>query len=178
LVQETRSSSATPHPAGRRCTAKRPGESRGHSPAGAAFTELVLETFRLNGRLLAAGDRLTKDIGLTSARWQVLGTLKNAADPIPVPQIARRMGLQRQSVQRIVDLLFDQGLVAFADNPNHRRAKLVLLTPKGRKVVDSARRLQVDWANRIAGGMSAGEIEAAIAVVRELRRRLGDRSAT
>ncbi|MDH3233798.1 MAG: MarR family transcriptional regulator, partial [Alphaproteobacteria bacterium] len=40
-----------------------------------AVTALILETFRLNGRLLAAGDRLVGDLGLTSARWQVLGAI-------------------------------------------------------------------------------------------------------
>jgi hypothetical protein len=44
-----------------------------HTSAGRTLTDLVLEVFRLNGRLLAAGDRLSKTVGLTSARWQVLG---------------------------------------------------------------------------------------------------------
>jgi DNA-binding MarR family transcriptional regulator len=158
--------------------ARRPRGPHVHSRAGAAFTVLVLETFRLNGRLLAAGDKLTKELGLTSARWQVLGTLRHAEAPIPVPRIARHMGLQRQSVQRIVDLLSEQGFVRFAENPNHRRAKLVVLTPRGRAAVESARRLQVGWANDIAEGLDAAELDSAVAVVRELRRRLGDRSVT
>jgi hypothetical protein len=37
---------------------------------GNAFTELILEVFRLNGLLLEAGDRLTHPVGLSSARWQ------------------------------------------------------------------------------------------------------------
>jgi hypothetical protein len=66
---------------------------------GHVFTDLVLETFRLNGRLLAYGDRLVKPINLTSSRWQVLGSLpRNRAT---VSEIARYMGLQRQSVQRV-----------------------------------------------------------------------------
>jgi len=46
-----------------------------HTKSGKAFTELVLETFQFNGRLLAAGDRLAKPLGLTSSRWQVLGAI-------------------------------------------------------------------------------------------------------
>jgi len=63
--------------------------------AGNAFTELILETFRFNGRLLAAGDRLTKPFK-PSARWQVLGAIEQK--PLPVAQIAHNMGLARQSV--------------------------------------------------------------------------------
>jgi hypothetical protein len=44
-------------------------QSRG-SVAGSALTDLVLEVFRLNGRLLAAGERMTRPSGQTSARWQ------------------------------------------------------------------------------------------------------------
>ena len=71
------------------------------------FTDLVLETFRLNGRLLAYGDSLVKPINLTSSRWQVLGSLPH--NRATVSEIARYMGLQRQSVQRTIDVLCKRG---------------------------------------------------------------------
>lgn len=52
-----------------------------HTQKGAAMTELVLETFRLNGRLLASGDKLVEPFGLSSARWQVLGAIHFAETP-------------------------------------------------------------------------------------------------
>src|SRR5258708_20215260 len=100
--------------------------------AGSAATELILDVFKLNGRLLAAGDRLTKDIGLTSARWQVIGAVALAGAPQPVANLARNMGLTRQAVQRTVNELHSEGVVTFAVNPHHQRAKLVSLTNKGR----------------------------------------------
>src|SRR5205814_345438 len=63
----------------------------GDARAGGLVTELILEVFRLNGRLLAAGDRLVADLGLTSARWQVLGAIALASSPMPVAWIARNM---------------------------------------------------------------------------------------
>ncbi|HXQ53848.1 MAG TPA: helix-turn-helix domain-containing protein [Stellaceae bacterium] len=154
------------------------GARTGHSKAGAAFTELVLETFRLNGRLVLAGDRLTRDIGLTSARWQVLGTLRKPQAPLTVATIARNMGMQRQSVQRTVNLLVAEGLASLVENPRHRRAKLVALTAKGHASVHKVGLLQVEWANDIAKGMDAGELQAAVLIMRKLRQRLGDRFAT
>ena len=73
------------------------------------LTDLVLEVFRLNGRIIASGDALVARIGLTSARWQVLGAIALQAGPAPVVRIADAMGLTRQSVQRTVDALAEEG---------------------------------------------------------------------
>jgi DNA-binding transcriptional ArsR family regulator len=89
---------------------KKPVNDAHFTAGGRAFSDLNVETFRLNGRLLLAGDRLTKGLGLTSARWQVMGALRSSGE-ITVSHIARNMGLQRQSVQRTVDLLEQEGLV-------------------------------------------------------------------
>src|SRR5271156_2611535 len=103
--------------------------------AARLFTELLIEVFRLNGQLLASGDRLTADLGLTSARWQVLGAIDQ--EVATVSQIARLMGLQRQSVQRLVDILTGDGIVECLPNPSHRRAKLVRVTASGRRILDA-----------------------------------------
>jgi DNA-binding MarR family transcriptional regulator len=141
-----------------------------HTPAGEAFTHLILEVFRLNGCLLAAGDELTRDLGLTSARWQVLGAIDDG--PLPVAQIARNMGLTRQAVQRVADALAAEGFVAFAHNPNHQRAKLVALTPKGRRALDEINQRQAGWANRIAAAPGATALDRTMKVLRALRTEL------
>jgi DNA-binding MarR family transcriptional regulator len=142
------------------------------TPAGEAVTELVLETFRLNGRLLAAGDRLVAELGLTSARWQVLGAVAMADRPGPIAHVARAMGLTRQNVRRILGELAEEGLVAFAPNPNHRRAPLVVLTEAGRARFAEASARQRPWAEALARGLDAEAIRAALAITRTLRQRL------
>ena len=144
-----------------------------HTKAGKAFTELIIETFQFNGRLLAAGDGITKPFGLTSARWQVLGAIEG--QPLSVAQIARRMGLARQNVQRLADALEKEWFVEYASNPDHKRAKLVGLTDSGRTTLQNLGQRQVLWANETASPVSTTEIQAAIAVIRKLRSRLGDR---
>jgi DNA-binding MarR family transcriptional regulator len=139
------------------------------SPAE-AFTDLVLETFRLNGRLLAAGDRLAREIGLTSARWQVLGALQ--AGPLPAAAIARRMGLRRQSVQRLVDVLAAEGVVAFEENPLHRRAKLVRPTDEGRRRYARVMDIQRQWAARMSRGVDPAKLRAAVDLMKDLQLRL------
>ena len=147
---------------------------RPRSAAGSAVSLLILDVFKLNGRLLAEGDRLVGDLGLTSARWQVLGAIALAPAPQPVAWIARSMGLYRQGVQRIVNELAAESFVAFADNPHHRRAKLVTLTAKGRSAYDAADRRQKPWVNALAKGLSASELATARRVLAALRDRLGE----
>ena len=131
---------------------------------------MILETFQLNGRLLAAGDQLVQDLGLSSARWQVMGALVDG--PLPAAQIARKRGLARQSVQRIVDILADDQVVEFAENPYHQRAKLVGLTTRGRKLYDEVMQRQMQWANLLAQGLSAKELNAAVHLLETVRLRL------
>ena len=144
--------------------------TRSHTLAAEAVTQMILETFRLNGRLLTAGDQLVRDLGLSSARWQVLGALADGA--LPAAQIARKMGLTRQSVQRLVDILAKEQIVEFADNPYHQRAKLVRLTDRGRKLYQEIMLRQVEWANQLAKGLSAPDVRAAVQLMETVRDRL------
>jgi DNA-binding MarR family transcriptional regulator len=141
-----------------------------YTKTGKAFTDLVLEIFRFNGQLLSAGEHLTKPLKLSSARWQVLGAIERA--PLPVSQIARNIGLTRQSVQRLTDILEPEGIVEYAANPDHKRAKLVCLTKRGAHAVKELGRYQIRWANQVANGVKSEEISAAFALIKKLRLRL------
>src|SRR6266508_1124561 len=142
------------------------------SPAGEAATQVILALFRANGRLLAAGDRLTADEGLTSARWQVIGAIALADRALTVPQIARRMGLTRQSVHATVNRLVRDGLTELAPNTDHRRSQLVRLTEGGRAKYSVIDRRQAEWVNRLAGKIGRSDLETAGRVIDELSRRL------
>jgi DNA-binding MarR family transcriptional regulator len=142
---------------------------------GAAVTRLVLDLFRLNNALVAAGDRLVAPLGLTSARWQVLGAIVAAAFPQPVAWLARDLGANRQNVQRIVNDLAAEGLVAFRPNPHHRRAQLVVLSDEGRRAFEAAMERQGPWIDALAADLTVGEVETAHRVILSLRARLAGR---
>jgi len=142
------------------------------TPAGEALSSLILDLFRLNGLLFTSGDRLVAGLGLTSARWQILGAIVAAERPQPVAWLARDLGAARQNVQRIVNDLQRDGLVTFETNPHHRRAQLVVLTGKGQQAFDAAMRLQLPWVNGLADGLSTKDIETVSRVVTALRGRL------
>jgi DNA-binding MarR family transcriptional regulator len=151
-----------------------PHESADPDRSRRALTELILTVFRLNGDLLAAGDRLVHDLGLTSARWQVLGAIALSPVPLPVAHIARNMGLTRQAVQRVVDDLRQAGFVQIDPNPHHRRAGLITFTDKGEDAYRQAIARKDRWADGLCIGLSAETVEAADALLRDLQRRLDD----
>src|SRR5271166_540802 len=142
------------------------------TPAGDALTSLTLDLFRFNSLLLTAGDRLVARLGLTSARWQVLGAIVAAERPQPVAWLARDLGANRQNVQRIINDLHREGLIAFEANPHHRRAQLVVLTDKGKLTFEAAMRLQAPWINGLSDGLSLEDIETVRRVVTALRNKL------
>lgn len=120
-------------------------ESQDGATSAAAVTDVTLGVFRLNGMLLQWGDALVGPLGLTSARWQMLGAIALAGTPQTAPQIAQAMGVTRQGAQKQLNLLLEQGLVEAGANPAHRRSPLYALTRRGSKLYAQADAL---WAAR------------------------------
>jgi DNA-binding MarR family transcriptional regulator len=141
------------------------------TPAGDAFSALAILVLRLGGYLTAAGDDLARPAGQTSARWQVLAAIENEAET--VAQIARSLGLARQSVQRIADVLAREGLAAYQDNPAHRRAKLLRLLPKGRAALRIIQAAQQPWADRLGSEIGEAALRGAAATLQRMLAVLG-----
>jgi DNA-binding MarR family transcriptional regulator len=121
------------------------------SPAGEAFNDVLLLVLRLHGSFTAAGEALAKPVGQTLARWLVLDQCRDAA--ATVSEIARRLRLARQSVQRIADLLVADGLCRYRDNPHHQRAKLLELTAAGRSALYTIDAAQHAWCDTLAAAI-------------------------
>ncbi|MCK1391053.1 MarR family winged helix-turn-helix transcriptional regulator [Bradyrhizobium sp. 1] len=144
------------------------------SPAGDALTDLILDLFRVNNLTVTWGDRLVAPLGLTSARWQILGAIVAADRAQPVAWLARDLGANRQNVQRIVNDLAQEGLVTFEPNPHHRRAHLVVLTDKGQKTYDAAIRLYAPRINSLVQGLPMEDVRTAGRLMKALRKKLED----
>ncbi|VFQ44414.1 MarR family winged helix-turn-helix transcriptional regulator [Desulfoluna butyratoxydans] len=138
--------------------------------AAERFTQIILETFRFNGALIAAGDQLTKEFGLTSATWKILGAIQE--EPLTMAQIARDKGLTRQSVRRTTALLESRGFVELQENLDHRRARLVTLSEKGGAVLARVTEVQAVWANAIAEGMDPEALAVTLRTLRALSAKL------
>ncbi|MFF4885545.1 MarR family winged helix-turn-helix transcriptional regulator [Streptomyces nigra] len=126
----------------------------------------ALGVFRLNGQFLAVAEELARPAGLTASWWQVLGAVLR--EPLPVAGVARAMGITRQSVQRVADLLVDKGLAEYRPNPAHRRAKLLAPTEAGRAAVARIDPGHAAFADRLAEAMGEEELTEAVRVLERL----------
>ena len=151
-------------------TVKPPRRSSARNAA--LLTDVILLIFRINGQLLAAGDRLVKDLNLTSARWQMLGAVALSDRPHTAPQLGALMGMTRQAAQKQLDLLKDDGLVAPETNPAHVRSPLYVLTRKGRSAYSATERIQSAWANELSASLSMGNLGTTKRLLEDLSGRL------
>ena len=133
------------------------------SPAGDALSVLAVQVLRLSGLLLDAGDRLASPMGQTSARWRVLAAIEE--DAATVATIARALGQARQSVQRVADLLAEEGLAVYRDDPGDRRAMLVTLTGRGRATLRAIQTAQRGWADSLGAEIGEADLTAASATL-------------
>lgn len=122
--------------------------------------------FRLDGALAAAGDDLARPAGQTTARWRILAAVEE--EPRTVAEIARAWSFRRQSVQRIADALAQDGLVLYEENPGHRRAKLVTLTPTGRRALTRIQKAQRAWADELGERIGATDLDSAREILTRL----------
>ena len=142
------------------------------SEAGEALTDVIIATFRLNGRLMDFARERARVGGLTATEWQVLGGVLD--DPHSVAEIGRRMGMTRQGVQRVADRLVDRGLAEYRPNLAHRRAKLMACTDAGYWAIRQITLVQGPWADRIGAEIGAAELREALATIRRMIATLED----
>lgn len=143
-----------------------------HSPKRKLFLDLVRAIFRINSLLLADGDRMAEGVGLTSARWKVIGAVALSSAGITVPGIARSLGQSRQAVQRITDVMQTDGLIRYVENPRHKRSALVQLTDEGQQVYHSLRNVQDPWAIGLTDDAPIEDIETTLRYLQRLIHRM------
>lgn len=136
------------------------------SESGELLSGLALGSFRLNGQFMQVAEGLARPVGMTAVWWQVLGAVLR--EPLPVSGIARVMGMTRQGVQRIADLLVERGLAEYLPNPAHRRAKLLQPTAEGREAVAKISPAHQDFADRLVGELGAEDARACLEALQRL----------
>jgi DNA-binding MarR family transcriptional regulator len=144
--------------------------SAGPAPAARDRTvvgDLARALYEAAAAVRARGEAVAASAGQSQARWQVLYLL--ADQPRTVPAVARRLGLTRQSVQRVVDLLAAEGLLSGEENPDHARSPLYALTEQGRAVLDRINAAAVAWHEEVLHAFSAEELERGREFLRRLR---------
>ncbi|CFB65566.1 MarR family transcriptional regulator [Pandoraea apista] len=144
-----------------------------HTPAGGLVESLIDEVLRLRGRVLSATRAMNESRGLSShSQGLILSAVARAVEPPTVARIARSLDLTRQSVQRTANELADAGLVAFEDNPFHKRAKQLVMTPTGWALYERDADFRGQWADDIGAAVGEEALAQAVQTLRRMRKHL------
>lgn len=136
------------------------------SPAAQRFSWLVADVYELAGELERAGEVVARSVAQSGARWKVLSAASVGGQT--VAQLARRLGLARQSVQRVADKLEDDGLLAYEPNPDHMRSPRVALTAQGKQVLARLSAAAGHWEGPLAAQLPREELERARTFIRSM----------
>lgn len=142
------------------------------SPHSTPTARLIFDVLRLANALTVTGDAVVAPLGLTSIRWQILSTLAHQPQPTTVAGLARALDLTRQGVHRVVDEMRRADLIELRENPEHKRAGLVVLTPAGQATHAKADALRGPWTEALATGLDEIGVVTAGEVLRTLREML------
>jgi len=90
---------------------------------------IIADVYELAGRFRERGETIAQKVGQTQARWQVMSVASGT--PLTVAQVARRLGVSRQNVQRIADALVRECWASFERNPDHSGSPFLVLNERG-----------------------------------------------
>jgi MarR family transcriptional regulator, transcriptional regulator for hemolysin len=117
-----------------------------------------------------AADIGLKPFDLTEATWLPLVHIARAPEAPRQKDLAASMSLDGSSVVRLLDNLEAAGLIRRKEGESDRRAKIILLTPRGRAIADKvetvARRIRVD----ALAGLSDKDIATTVRVLEHVCR--------
>jgi DNA-binding MarR family transcriptional regulator len=134
---------------------------------------IVADIYELAGRFRESGEAIAGALGQTQARWQVLSAA--SAGTHTVPQIARRLGVTRQNVQRIADLLVQERWASFEPNPDHKGSPFLVLTARGQDALAKINKTAGQSHTQLARRLSGTDVGALHRGLRRLIQALNDR---
>ena len=135
------------------------------------LSEFSIAVFTINGLLMRSGEEVTKPLGHSSARWQVLG--RAGHKPQTVARMARDIGNSRQSVQRIAHALVREGLATYIPDTSDKRAPLLQLTPRGSQILNTIHEKDAQWSAELMTKLDAAKLTKATQLLAEISSELG-----
>jgi DNA-binding MarR family transcriptional regulator len=118
--------------------------------------------------VVAAEHRLMHETEISGGPMRALRQLP-LDGPLPMRQLAARLGCDNSYVTSLIDALEDLGLAAREVHPTDRRIKVITLTERGRQV---AARVQDAYATAPSsfGALSSAELKTLCELLRRLDR--------
>ena len=123
-------------------------------PESAEFAgQLFFRLWRASHTRIANG---LESIGLTPASFGVLNVLGARKGAIQ-QEVGSAMGIDPSTMVSLIDQLEGAGLAKRRPHPTDRRAREVVITPKGRRLLERGRRMALQVEDEVLGGLTAKE---------------------
>lgn len=144
---------------------------------GQDLHELFRSVFQLQAVLAQGLDVVHENSGMSTPWKRVLHELDSAGNAgktgaLTVPDIAARLHLSRQFILKTCNDMEAAGLVDYADNPRHKRSRLVCMTRQGREAFAMTMANEQALIARMLPGVNGLAAREAAALLNELRGRM------
>jgi DNA-binding MarR family transcriptional regulator len=137
------------------------------------YHEAVLSIVRTGSILTNVGEQMFRQFDLTEAQFNVLFSLKYNPRNVTQSDLGKRLVVTRASVTSVLDRLEGKGLVTRVDVPENRRIYHVVLTEKGRALIDEVEPLYREKISETMEGLSERDCRDLIAVLDRVRSHAG-----
>lgn len=132
----------------------------------------VVSIMRAEQIFLNEATDILRPLGLTFARYQVLGMLRWTG-PLTLGKLGERLWITPATVTNAIDRLEKAELCKRVSHPKDARATLAEITPKGRKLFDkSVEQLNAKLFGTV--GLTEDELNQLVRLVRKIRAGAGD----
>lgn len=133
-----------------------------------SLMELMITMTQVSRSYKAACDKVAAQYGLTQAiAWPIVA-ISRMGEGVRPGVIADAVGIEPSSVVRLIDTLAASGLIERRDDANDRRAKLIFLTPEGRKKVREIESALVPLRRELLQGLTEKELDVCMHVFKTL----------
>jgi DNA-binding MarR family transcriptional regulator len=138
----------------------------------AAGMAAVVSVMRAEQIFLNRAATILRPLGLTFARYQVLGMLRWTG-PMTLGAVGHRLWITPATVTSAIDRLEGAALCRRASHPTDARATLVEITTKGRRLFDRAvEKLNADLFATV--GLAEEELDLLVGLIGKIRAAEGD----
>jgi DNA-binding MarR family transcriptional regulator len=129
--------------------------------------KIVALSGELNSQYITIREKYCRAFRLTLSQYKVLSFLMDRT--ATVPQIARRIGLSTQSVQRTVDQMGKRGLCSFLDNPDHAWSHLVVVSDATQKAIRFIQMMEREALAEALNTVSQSEIDSVLSILGKIK---------
>ncbi len=135
------------------------------------MTDLIRACLQQAALSKKAGALLIQGLKISLSEWQMMGELFASQESVTLSDVARRIGVSRQAVQRLADKMNSSGLVRLKENPADLRSVKMELTTKGLLAYRASLEKEWPFTNQMAANFELRELRNATKVIAKLNQR-------